>query len=277
MGLYGSFALFALTHHLILMLIEKDHSVSDTYRILGDDVIISDERVAKQYYRMMEHLNVPISHEKCVTSDLLTEFAGKIVTPYGVIPTAKAPAKGRWLSVSGFINYCRVSRGISGLSAVPKQYRDVARAYAALPTSYGGAGVNPLGLSLQFRLSKFYNAIRLTRLPTSRDLRSTLVGFALGGNPWVRQVMTYLNDQLSNRDRAIVDLLAEKFPDLINLPTELSSFVLQVLGDKADELVYMGRIPDESSKDQVIEEWRSVWRASNDDEDIVGHTLGRNY
>jgi hypothetical protein len=257
MGLYGSFSLFALSHHFLIRMIERSLGKVNTYRILGDDIVISDNCVVRLYRQWLSALSVPISVEKCVTSDLITEFAGNVITPNGVIPTVKSPTKGRWIPVQSFINYARVTGKITRMTSVPKQYRALAIALASLPHYYGGAGVNPQGLPLESRLNSFEEALARTTIPMSRDIRWTLLKFHAGKHPWVRKVVTYLHEQCKSRDQLLVGSIAKKSGGLINLPTELFSLYLQVFGDEAEGLVYEGQVST-PSRDDALRQWRSL-------------------
>lgn len=78
MGLYGSFPLFHLTHILLLGVLAKEVGTGpeETFRVLGDDVIISDPSLAKIYERTLHHCGVEVSPAKTIISDHLAEFAG---------------------------------------------------------------------------------------------------------------------------------------------------------------------------------------------------------
>jgi hypothetical protein len=70
MGLYSSWPAFAYTHHIFVQWcasLEGVKSFKD-YRIIGDDVVIANERVANRYRSMLEELEVPISKTKSIVS-----------------------------------------------------------------------------------------------------------------------------------------------------------------------------------------------------------------
>lgn len=81
LGLYPSFAAFAVTHGALVRSIELSLNVSDTFVILGDDIVISNDAVAQEYRKFMNLLHCPISEHKSITSNSVAEFAGKVVTP----------------------------------------------------------------------------------------------------------------------------------------------------------------------------------------------------
>lgn len=83
MGMYASFALFHLTHLVLLDFLISEISrqgigttPKDSYMVLGDDVIINDLTLAKVYKSTMKKLGVELSATKSITSDLVSEFAG---------------------------------------------------------------------------------------------------------------------------------------------------------------------------------------------------------
>lgn len=79
MGFYGAWPAFALTHHLVIWFVAAQvyPGVPFTrYAILGDDIVIGDERVAERYRELMSQLNVKISLEKSLVSSVgALEFA----------------------------------------------------------------------------------------------------------------------------------------------------------------------------------------------------------
>jgi len=93
MGAYSSWAMLALLHHFVVQL--AAYRVMGTvdwfrlYAVLGDDIVIADSAVAKQYYQIMvEELGVQIQETKSLISENGSfEFAkktfirGKEVTP----------------------------------------------------------------------------------------------------------------------------------------------------------------------------------------------------
>ena len=80
MGMYSSFKLFHLTHLLLVKMWEYHYGVRDTFRILGDDIVISDPKVAKAYAKTLAQMGVEISRAKSVLSRTLGEFAGFVCT-----------------------------------------------------------------------------------------------------------------------------------------------------------------------------------------------------
>lgn len=82
MGALSSWALLALSHHAIVQVaayrVGWESWFSD-YALLGDDIVIADESVAKAYLRIMKDLGVEINLSKSVISSSNScEFAKKL-------------------------------------------------------------------------------------------------------------------------------------------------------------------------------------------------------
>jgi len=80
MGFYSSWALLAYAHHALVRYCALKcglHHFKD-YRILGDDVVIRNERVASYYRQLLNDLGVPISEEKSLVSIDTFEFAKRL-------------------------------------------------------------------------------------------------------------------------------------------------------------------------------------------------------
>jgi hypothetical protein len=77
MGAYSSWAMLALTHHVIVRIAAHRVGVQNfsAYCILGDDVVIRNDLVADEYYKLMSALGVSINLSKSVNSTEFAEFA----------------------------------------------------------------------------------------------------------------------------------------------------------------------------------------------------------
>jgi hypothetical protein len=102
LGLFPSFATFTLSHGLLLLHLAG--SYNNQFFVVGDDVIILDDQLRERYISMLDLMNCPWSEDKSITSNSLSEFAGKIVTSSMVIPQLK------WRQVSddNFLDVCRL-------------------------------------------------------------------------------------------------------------------------------------------------------------------------
>nr|UIW13830.1 MAG: RNA-dependent RNA polymerase [Rhizoctonia solani mitovirus 58] len=85
MGAYSSWAMLALTHHVIVHVAALNSSLpldaEVNYAVLGDDFIINHDIVAAEYLEIMSSLGVSISLGKSVISDRFTEFAKTLRGP----------------------------------------------------------------------------------------------------------------------------------------------------------------------------------------------------
>lgn len=72
LGLYGSWPLFALSHHLVIWYCAEQEypgKVFTDYAVLGDDVLIVDDRVAARYQSFLSRIGVSISPAKSIISE----------------------------------------------------------------------------------------------------------------------------------------------------------------------------------------------------------------
>jgi len=74
LGYKGSWSLFSLSHHFVVWIAAKRADPSRTapfwdYALLGDDIVICDEKVAKAYTEILDQLGVKISLPKSIISN----------------------------------------------------------------------------------------------------------------------------------------------------------------------------------------------------------------
>jgi hypothetical protein len=90
MGALSSWAMLALTHHVIVQYAAHLTRASDEqprwfgrYAVLGDDVVIADRRVAEVYLRVIESLGVKVGLSKSLISEKkpVLEFAKRFFAP----------------------------------------------------------------------------------------------------------------------------------------------------------------------------------------------------
>jgi hypothetical protein len=79
MGAYSSFAMLALTHHVVIRHAALKAGLHNfkNYAVLGDDVVIANDEVAHHYLVICEDLGVEINLSKSIISDSIAEFAKK--------------------------------------------------------------------------------------------------------------------------------------------------------------------------------------------------------
>lgn len=79
MGAYSSWAMFAVTHHVVVrtaaMMAGYDPCTFKAYVLLGDDIVIANQKVAEKYQYLMESLGVNLSPAKTHVSVDTYEFA----------------------------------------------------------------------------------------------------------------------------------------------------------------------------------------------------------
>lgn len=150
LGLGPSFFAFALSHHSLLRtLVIKD------YFILGDDIVIRDEKDATLYRDALSKLGCAISESKSFCSQQLAEFAGKIITPETVL----SPIKWRHSSDVNFLDQIR-NLGPTSLGLLKTDQKKAVKLVAEIPEWMGGLGWNPHGKTMEVRIAENIQTIR---------------------------------------------------------------------------------------------------------------------
>lgn len=77
MGTYSSWSVFTLTHHLVVYYCAQlcGYKNFNQYIILGDDIVIKNDKVAKKYIEIIKGLGVELSEQKTHVSSNTYEFA----------------------------------------------------------------------------------------------------------------------------------------------------------------------------------------------------------
>jgi hypothetical protein len=102
MGAYSSWAMLALTHHVIVRLAARRAGIDfiPNYAVLGDDVVINHDATASEYLHLMKVLGVDINMQKSIISPDMVEFAKRWRTseydlsplgPGNILVTAREP------------------------------------------------------------------------------------------------------------------------------------------------------------------------------------------
>jgi hypothetical protein len=153
LGLYPSFGMFTLTHGLLLSFL-LDREYDHQFFVVGDDVIILDDDLYHSYIALLAMMDCPWSPEKSLSSNILSEFAGKIILSDAVLPSYK------WRKVSNdnFLDICK-NLGPKSAVLLTKAQRRVFDSVKHL--------VEPIGLNIS------YPGSNLTKmwLETDRFLR----------------------------------------------------------------------------------------------------------
>jgi hypothetical protein len=214
LGLYPSFAVFAVTHGLLIRSIELDLGLENCFVVLGDDVAIFDQDLARHYRNHLRKLGCPISEIKSLTSDVVSEFAGRIICKEGPLPIEKWKDWDPKDAISSIRQY-----GLKGLKLIPKKFRTDVRIFSSIPEPVG-LGYNPEGLSLGDRMvgveEYFWNkpeALPLITIKREEKERELAKAF----HPWAANqksgLIQFMDVQMNKPIRfdSTVSLLTEHF------------------------------------------------------------------
>lgn len=132
---YGpSFHLATLTHAaLVDSFYGRKSKAEKMFRIVGDDIVIADERLAGIYEQTMSGLGVDINRQKSLISNEYGEFLGKIISKEGVNPSIKVKLL---LSHDQIVDTLRFYGPVGLKWLTPSEKEKAYRAY--LPSDLGG-------------------------------------------------------------------------------------------------------------------------------------------
>lgn len=231
-GLQSSFPLFALSHNLLCINLATELGLDpdDSFRILGDDIVISEKSLNDSYRQVLEHMGCPISESKSFKSNKLAEFAGYLISDSFMDKPPKVPKA----SSRNFVSYVKAF-GPSAIADLPSKLRPLARCVAELPEHFGGLGYNPEGKSLEERISPLVEK----KLKTIPKYTSITPDFMRSRIEWkssedATEVLYWLSDQETNISNRLYNWLLDKYPKLANVPTEMRSFCAQLDENQGD-------------------------------------------
>lgn len=135
MGLYPSFPSFAMVHGMLLFYLNGAKWNEDFF-ILGDDVVILNLDLYPKYLQALNELGCPFSWEKTISSNILTEFSGKIITANRILPKFKV--KDRGAHRNSFMELYR-TYGSRFRVFFPKRIRNVIDKVSYLMPPYGAS------------------------------------------------------------------------------------------------------------------------------------------
>jgi hypothetical protein len=96
MGTYSSWAVFTLTHHLLVHYCAFLEGIEDfdQYILLGDDIVIKNDNVARRYIKVITSMGVEVSLNKTHVSKDTYEFAKRWIKPFTKTEITGIPLKG---------------------------------------------------------------------------------------------------------------------------------------------------------------------------------------
>jgi len=208
LGFGPSFPAFALLHHAIVQALFAKLGKPRRYIILGDDIVIFDDEVAKLYLYTMSVFGIPVSMAKSIESNRLAEFAGRVILPDQVICSYKW--RGR-CSDSNFLDIAR-NLGPRSLRLLRPRQRFIAEVMGWIPEPFG-LGWNPNGLSFSERLKATEELWTLLEMETDVRVRhyqrrtSRLNHMIYDWPEWTRNLSTSLAG-----DQPDLTVLIRSFP-----------------------------------------------------------------
>lgn len=222
MGALSSWAIMALTHHIIVQyssLLVGVYPFKD-YILLGDDIVINNDKVAQSYREVMTSLGVELSEHKTHVSDDTYEFAkrwfyqGYEITGLpltGFIDNFNNPI----LMVSQILDQIRKGNGPRTLGVRAPQLLyylysyDQLFDYRPLPTKWVKSAIH--------RAENFYTLQRLTHNFNYDEARAWLIKF-LPGDVMVHPVEANLQKYFEGLfQHAILSTLQEVKVSLISM------------------------------------------------------------
>jgi hypothetical protein len=191
MGAYSSWALFAVTHHVLVRLAAKKAGMGvqfSRYALLGDDIVINHHGVAHQYLALLSQIGVDVSETKSHVSDDTYEFAkrwihrGLEVSPAPLGSLFEALRIKRDEGTVSFVSYYEVATWFRELEArwLPRSATLVTRGLIAslinllMPGGYGDR--------LALKAYKFYLLPSREDSGHLRKVKSKLLAKLIAGN-----------------------------------------------------------------------------------------------
>ena len=243
MGTYGSFALFALSHHALLHSlcswygVPREPDGSYPYRILGDDIVITNTVLYERYRSKLDNIGVSVSSSKSINSTLTAEFAGYLADKQGYYKPVK-PSKYRLTNekIKQYIT-CTGKNHFSGSNG------EVGELLMYLPSPMG-CGLNPMGQSWSTRMFLYgYIPVDLDDQMRSGIPVEDILG-TLNAQLWLSYKENLSPDRdislswinFVNRDNTISLLLeaqTKSRPEILSANVQLGSNLLMNLGNQS--------------------------------------------
>jgi hypothetical protein len=214
MGLEPSFALFGLTHGLMVEGL-LTQPWDEQFFVLGDDLVILDDEVALKYSALLENLDVPISKGKTFVSNNIAEFAGYLVTrDKSFIPPKYKSWDAR--NIVSMVKNCP-----EWVEIAPAKAKPVLRWVLSLPEPYG-LGLNPKGVPYLQRMTIVTEELIKEEPPLKREVSLTEKWLKFQQETWTPTSST-LSHKIEKSLRRLDQRRREKltFPKW-KIPTEVS-------------------------------------------------------
>jgi hypothetical protein len=155
MGAFPSFAMLSLVHGIILFIL-NGYKYENDFVIHGDDVVILNDTLFSKYVKFLTMSGMEYSPYKTIKGSTFAEMNSKIILADKVL----TPVKWKEINIKNCLDmapYWGIE--LTTLLARNKQFdKDIIKDVLSLPYPLG-AGLNPDGLDLESRLTKFPNLI----------------------------------------------------------------------------------------------------------------------
>lgn len=163
LGTGPSFSVFTLYH---VFLVRYMGGNENNFRVIGDDIVISDPSITPRYIKAMDQLKVPISPLKSLFYSNKAEFAGRFIDKYGKLRVFKASIDKPVNDPLGLIR----QYGQKAKKLLPKGMQEKLLYVASLPPPYGFGGCSKSDLS-KFDSDAFYTLFETTleEIPSTLD------------------------------------------------------------------------------------------------------------
>ena len=152
MGAFPSFAMFSLTHGMVLLAL-NDWQYNDDFIVHGDDVVIMSKKLAQKYKEFLRLSGCKCNMFKSIISNKYAEMNSKIITRDTIIQKSKWKPF-RKQNILDHVKYW----GSDILKFVYKNPDDLKKAelVTQLPGIFSdGTSMNPKGLSIEERIAHF--------------------------------------------------------------------------------------------------------------------------
>jgi hypothetical protein len=213
LGLYPSFAVFTVTHGMLLKFLrgKKWRKDNPSFYVLGDDVVILEDDLYHRYLETLESWSCPHSPDKSISSNQICEFAGKVITGESVTPQYKW----REMSNDNFVDITR-QLGIRSRILLTKNQKAVFDKIKHCTL--------PLGLNFSYPGSSLESMEQLTRQTLCLSERSVLDSLV--------DLAPVVNKNLYDSETPSGGLLKPTVPEMDTLLAKVKAF-----DEKADQVL----------------------------------------